>query len=219
MSRVSDRKSTWFLAGIFITLAVVVGVALWLWIIFLPPSEVLLDSSDHAPQSIAVPAPALTGSQTQHRSDKAAVSESDAFAPLQQEPPAQTPKLESALNNMRQSLSEGDARTPELAPDLEREKPSAAALEDPAAYADYEATQAHTTASAWMQAFQKIPELRARIDAAKAAGDKSDEEIAEAEDALVELEKMRDELKRENPELFVPSGNSLPEATQAIGKP
>lgn len=118
--------------------------------------------------------------------------------------------IESARQSMSTSLSQGDSRTPELAPQFEREKPSADVLADPALYSEFELGQTKKIASIYLSMLGQIPILRARIDAAKSAGSKTDEEIAEAEDALAQLEALKREIELNHPDMLPNSKNSEP---------
>lgn len=110
-----------------------------------------------------------------------------------------------ALESMTNSLASGDSRTPEMAPQVEREKPSAAVLADPERYADYEEQQSRNIAAVYLSMLKQIPTLRARIDAAKASGSKSSEDIAEAEEALAKLEELKRDMEATHPEMLQPS--------------
>ncbi len=110
-----------------------------------------------------------------------------------------------ALESMTNSLTAGDSRTPEMAPQMEREKPSAAVLADPERYAAYEEQQSRNIAAVYLSMLKQIPTLRARIDAAKASGSKSSEDIAEAEEALAKLEELKRDIESTHPDMLQPS--------------
>lgn len=118
--------------------------------------------------------------------------------------------IESALHSMSTSLSQGDSRTPELAPQFEREKPSADVLADPARYSEYELAQTKKIAAIYLSMLGQIPVLRARIDAARSAGSKTDEEIAEAEEALAKLEALKRDIELNHPDMLPNGENSVP---------
>lgn len=112
------------------------------------------------------------------------------------------PEVTAALQSMNSSLAQGDARTPELAPQYEREKPSAEVLANPELYEEYELGEARKIAAIYLSMLGQIPVLRARIEAAKAAGSKSEEELAEAEEALAKLEELKREIERDHPDML-----------------
>lgn len=116
--------------------------------------------------------------------------------------------MEAAMQSMQQSLKGGDNRTPELAPQYEREKPSAEALADPERYAEYEAGQSRNVASVYLSILSQIPTLRARIDAARSSGSKTAEQLAEAEEALAKLEELQKEMETTHPEVLNPKGDA-----------
>lgn len=134
--------------------------------------------------------------------------------PMRAEPISQDPEppveaepepIAKAMESMSNSLSAGDPRTPELAAPYERVKPSAEVLADPERYAEYEESQSRTIASAYLSMLNQIPTLRARIDAAKASGSQTPEEIAEAEEALAKLEELKREMEATHPEMLQPA--------------
>lgn len=120
--------------------------------------------------------------------------------------------VDAALQSMQHSLSEGDQRTPELAPEYEREKPTPEVLADPARYAEYEESQTRKIASVYLSMLSQIPLLRARIESARTAGSKSAEELAEAEEALAKLEALKQEIEKTHPEMLAPKASD-PAAT------
>lgn len=122
------------------------------------------------------------------------------------------PALEKALESMNESLAKGDSRTPEMAPVIEREKPSPAVLADPAQYEAYELAQGKTIATVYLSILHQIPVIKARIDAAKASGSRSSEEIAEAEEAVEKLETLKKQMEVEHPEMLEDAKTIAPES-------
>lgn len=108
--------------------------------------------------------------------------------------------VSKARDSMRNSLTQGDSRTPELATQVERERPSAEVLADPALYEAYELQQTKQIASVYLSILHQIPVMRARIDAAKASGTKTQDEIAEAEEAMEKLEELKREMEKSHPD-------------------
>lgn len=140
----------------------------------------------------------------------APVNSSDAAQQAEPEV-TETPEepLSKAMESMSQSLSSGDPRTPELAPTYEREKPAPEVLADPQRYAEYEEAQSRNIASVYLSMLNQIPTLRARIDAARASGSQSPEDIAEAEEALAKLEELKREIETTHPEMLQPADQPL----------
>lgn len=104
--------------------------------------------------------------------------------------------IESAMDSMRQGLAGGDDRTPPLRASQETEQPTLEELNDPELYQQYEQRQTMNKASAYYSSVSKeLPELRAKIAQAKQEGNRTDEEIQEAEEALQKLEQLQSELE------------------------
>lgn len=187
-------------------IALCVSVGIWWW---------LSSASDTNKQS------AVKASQTSPDSTTPLISDTKSNPIAAPQKSATTPEatetarsaqesIESARQSMSTSLSQGDSRTPELAPQFEREKPSADVLADPARYSEYELGQTKKVAAIYLSMLGQIPILRARIDAAKSAGSKTDEEIAEAEDALAQLEALKRDIELNHPDMLPNSENSEP---------
>lgn len=149
-------------------------------------------------------------------------------APVSVEPIMPTPLAErvqpsinsesnsEALQSMQNSLSQGDSRTPELAPQFEREKPAPDVIADPGLYAEYELAQTKKVAAIYLSMLGQIPVLRARIDAAKSSGSKSADDIAEAEEALAQLEALKREMEEQHPDMLqtLSSSSDIPKAIE-----
>lgn len=169
------------------------------------------DSSKQAPANTSHPTPAIPATSNSASLAKPVESQQNATPHDTSETLLSAPeKIESALQSMSTSLSQGDSRTPELAPQFEREKPSAEVLADPARYSEYELAQTKKIAAIYLSMLGQIPILRARIDAAKSAGSKTDEEIAEAEEALAKLEALKRDIELNHPDMLPNSENSAP---------
>ncbi len=169
------------------------------------------DSSKQAPANTSQPTPTIPATSNSASLAKPVEPQQNATPHDSSETPLSAPeKIESALQSMSTSLSQGDSRTPELAPQFEREKPSAEVLADPARYSEYELAQTKKIAAIYLSMLGQIPILRARIDAAKSAGSKTDEEIAEAEEALAKLEALKRDIELNHPDMLPNSENSAP---------
>lgn len=169
------------------------------------------DTSNQAPANSSQATPATPKTSNSASLAKPVATQQNATPNGTSETPLPVPdKIESALQSMSTSLSQGDSRTPELAPQFEREKPSAEVLADPARYSEYELAQTKKIAAIYLSMLGQIPILRARIDAAKSAGSKTDEEIAEAEEALAKLESLKRDIELNHPDMLPNSENSAP---------
>lgn len=187
-----------------IALCVAVGIWWWLSSASVTSKQSAVKASQTSPDSTT---PLISDTKTK----PVAAPQKSATTPNATETVLSAPdSIESARQSMSTSLSQGDSRTPELAPQFEREKPSADVLADPARYSEYELGQTKKVAAIYLSMLGQIPILRARIDAAKSAGSKTDEEIAEAEDALAKLEALKREIELNHPDMLLNSENSEP---------
>lgn len=111
--------------------------------------------------------------------------------------PTPSPQAVAAL---RESMRNGDTRTPPLAPSTDlREPPSTAELADPALYQQYEQRQQQKVYASFAQAAdQRIPELEALIAKGRAEGI-SEAQLAEGEAKLEKLREQRDQLAAQQP--------------------
>jgi len=105
-----------------------------------------------------------------------------------------------AVAALRESMRNGDTRTPPLAPSTDlRQPPSAAELADPALYQQYEQRQQQQVYASFAQAAdQRIPELEALIAKGRAEGI-SEAQLAEGEAKLAKLREQRDQLAAQQP--------------------
>lgn len=179
-----------------VVLCVLAGI--WWWMSSIPSNveKTVSASMDEPTSTHAVPSPV-----SEPNVSTPGIKPTEATAATDTPTPADE-KIESARQSMSTSLSQGDARTPELAPQFEREKPSADVLADPALYEEYELGQTKKIATIYLSMLGQIPILRARIDAAKASGSKTAEEIAEAEEALAKLEELKREIEQNHPDML-----------------
>lgn len=112
-----------------------------------------------------------------------------------------TPKPSpQAVAALRESMRNGDMRTPPMAPSTDlREPPSAAELADPALYQQYEQRQQQQVYASFAKAAdQRIPELEALIAKGRAEGI-SEAQLAEGEAKLAKLREQRDQLAAQQP--------------------
>jgi hypothetical protein len=108
----------------------------------------------------------------------------------------------AAVASMRQARLEGDSRTPNLAPNHEREKPSEEELGDHDQYVEYERRQQKRVYRAYVEASKiKTARLRSMIEQGKAEG-VSAEEIAFAEDKIRGIEEMATSLQQDFPDIM-----------------
>lgn len=184
--------------------AVIVGGVIWLW----PGEEAAhrnggAQPARESPTAAAPPIdkPGNPAVSTQANRTPAVATPADAT----DDTPAPEAPLSKALESMSQSLSAGDPRTPELAPAYTREQPAPEVLADPQRYAEYEEAQSRTIAAAYLSVLGQIPTLRARIEAARASGSQSPEDIAEAKEALAKLEELKREIESTHPEMLPPA--------------
>jgi hypothetical protein len=107
-----------------------------------------------------------------------------------------------AVASLRQARLEGDSRTPNLAPNHEREQPSAEALVDHEQYLEYERRQQKRVYRAYVEASKiKTTQLRSMIEQGKAE-DVSDEDIAFAEEKIRGIEQMAMSLQQDYPDIM-----------------
>jgi hypothetical protein len=97
---------------------------------------------------------------------------------------------------------QGDPRSPPLGRLKPRQPASPSQLADPAEYRAFEDGQSRALIQAYAGGVQQIPAIRARIEQAAQAGERSAVEIDEARAALAQLEMLQDKLQREAPELL-----------------
>lgn len=111
--------------------------------------------------------------------------------------PTPSPQAVAAL---RESMRQGDPRTPPLAPSTDlREPPSATELADPALYQEYEQRQQQKVHASFARAAdQRIPELEALIARGRAEG-LSEAQLAEGEAKLAKLREQRNQLAAQQP--------------------
>jgi len=104
--------------------------------------------------------------------------------------------------SLRQARLEGDPRTPNLAPNHEREKPSAEELGDHDQYVEYEKRQQKRVYRAYVEASKiKTAQLRSMIEKGKAEG-VSAEEITFAEEKIRGIEEMAITLQQDYPDIM-----------------
>lgn len=104
--------------------------------------------------------------------------------------------------SLRQARLEGDPRTPNLAPNHEREKPSAEELGDHDQYVEYEKRQQKRVYRAYVDASKiKTAQLRSMIEKGKAEG-VSAEEITFAEEKIRGIEEMAITLQQDYPDIM-----------------
>jgi len=111
------------------------------------------------------------------------------------------PKPE-VVASLRQARLEGDSRTPNLAPNHEREAATEEELGDHEQYLEYERRQQKRVYRAYVEASKvKTAQLRSMIERGKAEGI-SDEEIAFAEEKVRGIEEMAAKLQQDYPEIM-----------------
>ncbi|GAC1373917.1 MAG: hypothetical protein NVS3B3_12230 [Aquirhabdus sp.] len=115
--------------------------------------------------------------------------------------PATLPPVDAATS-MAETRVHGDPRTPLLDRTPDREMPTAAELNDPKEYAQYEANQNAKVYKAYVASADKeVPALQADIERAKKEGI-SPEQIKVVEEKVRRIQDMRDQLKAQHPELY-----------------
>jgi hypothetical protein len=117
---------------------------------------------------------------------------------------------EDGLRSMGASLSSGDARTPAMSEDVQREKPTPDVLNDPAAYEAFEQKQSRSIAAGYLSIINQVPAMQARIEEAKISGRMSPEEIAEAEEAVQKILELEREMAAKDPDLVNEVRNAGP---------
>ncbi|OUS29405.1 hypothetical protein A9Q99_09915 [Gammaproteobacteria bacterium 45_16_T64] len=127
--------------------------------------------------------------------EKVEVEEGESTSSYQEAIAASTMPMESALTSMRESLEHGDERSPELSEPSDILQPTREELENPELYQQYELRNSLATGRAYYSAAQEIPALRSMIAQARRDGSRSTEEIQQAEEALLQLEKLQLELE------------------------
>jgi len=112
-----------------------------------------------------------------------------------------TPNPE-VVASLRQARLEGDSRTPNLAPNHEREAATEEELGDHEQYLEYEQRQQKRVYRAYVEASKvKTAQLRSMIERGKAEGI-SDEEIAFAEEKVRGIEEMAAKLQQDYPDIM-----------------
>ncbi len=107
-----------------------------------------------------------------------------------------------AVASLRQARLEGDSRTPNLAPNHEREKPTEEELGDHEQYLEYERRQQKRVYRAYVEASKiKTARIRSMIERGKAEG-VSAEQIASAEDKIRGIEEMATQLQQDYPDIM-----------------
>jgi len=133
-------------------------------------------------------------------------------APSTVSAPSPSPQAVAAL---RESMRNGDPRTPPLvrSPDL-REPPSAAELADPALYQQYEARQNQAVRASFVAAAnRKMVELEGLIARGKEFGI-APEQLEEGIAKLDKLREQRDQLVAQHPELAAEEGDAGAEGVE-----
>lgn len=188
------NRNVWLLAGVVVTLGLVVALGLWL----------REDVPASATGAAAKPSQAMG-------TPEAGVTPADLSAipaPVMREDVPLPPLPESqvdAVVSLRQARLEGDARAPAVVRSAERELPTAAELADPEAYQRYEARQNERLYRAYVRAADgEIPKLQEQIAKGRAGG-LTPEQIAEGEEKLRRIEAMRNQLMSDHPELNQPA--------------
>ncbi|MEP5232718.1 MAG: hypothetical protein ABJQ78_14925 [Alloalcanivorax sp.] len=134
-------------------------------------------------------------------------------APSTVSAPSPSPQAVAAL---RESMRNGDPRTPPLvrSPDL-REPPSAAELADPALYQQYEARQNQAVRASFVAAAnRKMVELEGLIARGKEFGI-APEQLEEGIAKLDKLREQRDQLVAQHPELAAEEGEAGAEGVES----
>jgi len=115
--------------------------------------------------------------------------------------PATFPPVDAA-QSMAETREHGDPRTPPIDRTPDREMPTSAELNNPKAYAQYEARQNAIVYKAYVASADKeIPALQSDVERAKKEGI-SPEQIKVVEEKMRRIQQMRDELKAKHPELY-----------------
>ena len=166
---------------------------------------VMLDASNReavqAPAESADLSPAQVGDQQQAARQPAAPS-SQPVAGVTGGETQQDERAEAAIASLRESLSEGDQRTPPLAISEPYQRPDDAILADHAAYRARQRAAEAGSVMPYAAGILEIPDIERQIQLAKVTGSRSAEEIREAEEALDALYEARELLKQEHPEIY-----------------
>jgi len=106
---------------------------------------------------------------------------------------------EMAVQLMRQKIGVPDPRTPQLVEDNKnpRTPPSAAVLNDPEQYAEYQEARQRQVNTGYLPSQQQINHLSAQIKQAKQDGSKTPADIQQAEEALKSLQDLKTRLNNE----------------------
>lgn len=119
-------------------------------------------------------------------------------------PPEEDPVIEldpQAIASLRESMTQGDNRSPPIGRSAPGELPTPEELDSPEGYLQYEGRQERRLKAAFVRAVsEEIPVLQQLIEEARARG-LAPEQLAEGEEKLRRLQAMRDELLQNDPEL------------------
>ncbi len=144
----------------------------------------------------SVAATAKDQQQTNKLETKDSVQNRD---PIDEETFTPNPEVVASL---RQARLKGDARTPNLAPNHEREAATEEELGDHEQYLEYERRQQKRVYRAYVEASKvKTAQLRSMIERGKSEGI-SDEEIAFAEEKVRGIEEMAAKLQQDYPDIM-----------------
>ncbi|WP_137817589.1 hypothetical protein [Pseudomonas sp. 2FG] len=157
------------------------------------------------PPRAAEPTRSLAAPQPSPSADVADFSVTAVPLSLPAEPAQVEParlSAEEAVTLMQLMAEQGDPRSPALQPSQPRAKAPAAALADPARYAQFEDRQSREQIQAYAAGVQKIPEIRERIEQAAQSGERNAEELDEARAALEQLEMLQSQLQHQAPQLL-----------------
>ena len=174
-------------------LLLVIGLIVWLK----PNKSMPIITPPTIKAAQSVPAPQVTVDQPAIPYNLGVGQTDTAILPMPD--PLLFPPVDAA-KSMAETREHGDPRTPPLGPPEIREKPTTADLDDPKAYARYEARQNAKLYTAYVASADKeIPALNADIERAKKEGI-SPEEIKVVEEKVRRIQAMRDQLKVQHPE-------------------
>ena len=192
--------------GVLLVLSAVLAIGLIVW------RETPSPEPAAAPAVVAVEA--SRSEVTNVSSTSRAQPDTSASLPARRKVPATTPSnnepppvpeydLDQAMTMMRQSAEQGDPRQPDIAPPIVITPPSnATESPDLEASAERETRQDRAAVAAYAQILKQLPELRARVAQAQADKSRTPADYQEAQEALDQLERMRERLAREHPELL-----------------
>lgn len=182
-----------WLAGALCAASSAVGLSLWLEPGATPPAPqaaptlALAAKPLFAPPSAPAPRPLPTTSR-----DGPALLDSD-------RPGLNAREAQMLIQVMAE---QGDPRSPPLGRLKPRQPASPSQRADPEQYSAFEDGQSRALIQAYTGGVQQIPAIRARIEQAAQAGERSAVEIDEARAALAQLEMLQEKLQREAPQLL-----------------